>query len=729
MNDEARLEEVPGYRLVRPVGSSGAATVYQAIQRSLERQVAVKVFNVADADAVARFEPLLRNNARLSDPNILGVHQIGRTAEGLLFHSMPFLVSAELSLHNLRAKPLKVAALLREVLDALGHAHRRGVVHGGIKPTNVLLDTHGHVRLADFGIARCAAEIGLPHPMAASYQSPEQSRGHPPGQRSDLYSVGVLAYQLLAGSLPFEGEDAVATAVAHIEQAIPRLPPMVGAWQEWIDRALAKAPEQRFQSAQEMADGLSALDGHGASAPAPRSRAHLRVSKWTIVAGASVVAVAALAGWATWARHRAPGTQFFDPAEAASSGVAASGTVARAAVPAEAGSVSPLAARIQVLVAQADASRAAGHLFSPTGNNAVEQYLTVLVLEPGNEAAVEGIDAMLATLGHRLDEAWRDDKPDASLNLVKRCDLLAAHASSLASRGWRAQRDAFAKRVGAAVVGAAKARDAQRLAALKPLAEALPAVYPAGFDLAAAERDAATPSAGSQVRDRGGPLLVYVPGSDNAPPFAIARVEVTRDDYTAFVQATHHPTSRCLEAYNPFSRMRHLTWQSPGFAQGGDHPVVCVSWNDAVAYAAWLSKTTGETYRLPSGSEWLRAAQGLPKGTPCQLGNVDDVSRQSAMDNDRWSCNDGAARTAPVGRYSPSNVGAYDLYGNVSEWLAGGSAGSRVFRGLSWRDGSRQTPLGRQGTADSDVGYTNVGFRMVRVIDAAHAAPPAASGH
>jgi formylglycine-generating enzyme required for sulfatase activity len=224
-------------------------------------------------------------------------------------------------------------------------------------------------------------------------------------------------------------------------------------------------------------------------------------------------------------------------------------------------------------------------------------------------------------------------------------------------------------------------------------------------------------------------VLAYVPATDTAPPFAIQRVEVTRADYAAFVQATHRPASKCLEAYNPFSRIQHLTWQKPGFAQDGDHPAVCVSWDDAAAYAAWLSKTTGETYRLPDGGEWLRAAQGIPKESPCQLGNVDDVSRKSRMDNDKLSCNDGTEYTADVGLYASSGTGAYDMYGNVSEWLAGGSAGSRVFRGLSWRDGSHQTPLGRRGTADSDVGYTNVGFRVVRVIDPAHPAPPTSPDH
>jgi formylglycine-generating enzyme required for sulfatase activity len=123
----------------------------------------------------------------------------------------------------------------------------------------------------------------------------------------------------------------------------------------------------------------------------------------------------------------------------------------------------------------------------------------------------------------------------------------------------------------------------------------------------------------------------------------------------------------------------------------------------------------------------LRAARGMPRGSPCKRGNVDDVSRRSRFDNDRWSCDDGAAETAPVGRYAASGVGAYDMYGNVSEWVAGGSPGSRPFRGVSWRDGSHESPLGSHGTADSDVGYTSVGFRVMRVIDPTHPAPLVAS--
>ena len=726
MNDVTSHQiEVPGYRLVRPVGTSGVATVYEATQRSLERQVAIKLWRPLDDSAVGRFEQLLRTNARLSHPNIVGIHQIGRTEDGRLFHSMPFLLSARLAHLNLRTRPLHIAALLRGLLDALGNAHRRGIVHGGIKSANVLFDERGQPRLADFGIARCAAELGLRHASAGAYLSPEQARGEAPGQRSDLYSLGILAFELLAGSLPFERGDAVSTAVAHIEQPVPHLPPMVSMWQPWIDKALAKSAEDRFQSAEEMAEALTAIDGHQAIGKVPWRIERPHPPRWAIALGGLCAAmILAAAAWATLGTRPRPAVRAEAVVIPAMAATAA--PPAPAESPATPSSASSIETRTYALIRQADASRAAGHLFAPAGNNAAEQYLAALLLDPGNPAATAGVDAMLVTLRKRLDSTWQDERVPRALVLLKRADLLAAHAGPVSRRDWQADRANLAQHVGDAVVAAANKRDARQLAELKPLAKALPATYPSGFDLAAAERRAATPVAGDRLRDTGGPVLVYLPANGDAPAFAIERVEVTRGDYAAFVRATHRPASRCLEAYNLFSRFQHLTWQAPGFKQQDDHPAVCVSWNDAEAYAAWLSKTTGETYQLPTSGEWMRAAHQVPKGTPCQLGNIDDVSRQSAMDNDRLKCNDGAAQTAPVGHHLPSGAGVYDLYGNVSEWLAGGSKGERVFRGLSWRDGGHQTPLGRRGTADSDIGYTNVGFRVVRVMDAAHPAPPVA---
>ncbi|HEX7348981.1 MAG TPA: bifunctional serine/threonine-protein kinase/formylglycine-generating enzyme family protein [Rhodanobacteraceae bacterium] len=714
--------DIPGLQWVRRVDGNSIADVHVALQRALQRTVAVKVFHAFDTTIAARLEGTLRTQARLAHPGIVGIQQIGRSPDGRLFCVTPYLANHEPTQASLRQKPLKVAALLRALLEALDYAHRHDVLHGGIQPANVLFDANGNPLLSDFGLARCAAEAGLPHPVAAAYISPEQARGHAPELRSDLYSVGVIAWELLTGAPPFAGADAIGTAMAHVQQPLPAVPAMLRPWQPWLERALAKSPDDRFQSAHEMANALGAIDGKAPTLVAgephlPRG-ARPRRRSW-LIAGAVIIVAVAVAAWAFFSRTPQPNYAFVT-AEPTSASTAPAPVIA---VPASASSASSPSGRAALLAQQGDALRTGGHLFKPAGDNAAEDYLAALALDPTNAQATHGIDALVATLEPEVVAAWSAHAYDRTTLLVQQTDGLALHASAAARQGWATLRRQLAHNVGATLAAAIVGNDTRTQRALAPLAKRLPAIYPTGFNPTVAARKPAPLRAGSPLRDAGGPALVYVPATAGAPAFAIARVEVTRANYAAFVQATHRAPSECLEAFNPFSRLKHLTWQAPGFAQTGTHPVVCVSWDDAVAYTQWLSRTTGHAYRLPTNSEWLRAAAGVPQAEPCQLGDVDDVSRRSKLDNDRWKCNDGAAETAPVGHYLASGVGAYDMYGNVSEWLAGGSADSREFRGLSWRDGSHQTPLGRHGTARSDDGYTNVGFRVVRVIDAAQPAP------
>jgi len=741
---EAPPVGAPGYRLVRWLAPSAAASIYMASDLSNGRPAAIKIFHHVDARILQRLERRLQANAELSHPCIVPVHEIARTTDGRLFHSMPLLMGFEQARHDLLGRPLRIAALLRGLLEGLAYAHRSGTVHGGIKPSNVLFDKQGYAQLADFGIACSMAEPGQPFPGPRRYLSPEQAEGKAPDPRSDLYSVGMLAYELLAGPSSIQKSRATQPLGGRAGQAVPRLPPRAAAWQPWMDRALAVSPELRFQTAEEMAGALRdvignrGLDGDDLATESTPPR---RAPKWWSYA-AVLAAIVMLIGWAISGYRRAPVIAAATPAAAASVEGPASPTSATqpvSALPAVSDSAPLLAGRVQGLIAAADTLRANGHLFSPPFQNAASHYLAALAFDPGNPDATAGIEAMLATLRNRLDASWRDATGTTkAAGMLQQGDELAEHARAPARQAWRWYHARLARQVGEAVVRAARAHDAKKVSALEPLAKALPAKFPGGFDLADAQQMASTRVAGradasaslqrQQMRDPRGPQLVYVPATDGAPAFAIARNDVTRADYAAFAHATHRPAAKCLEAHNPFSRLRHLTWQSPGFAQGGDHPVVCVSWDDATAYAAWLSKRTGQGYRLASSSQWLRAARGMPTGSPCKLGNVDDVSRQGRFDNDRWSCDDGAAETAPVGRYAASAVGAYGMYGNVSEWVAGGTPGSRPFRGVSWRDGSHESALGRHGTADPDVGYNSVGFRVVRVIDPVHPAPMVASG-
>ena len=778
--------EVPGHRLVRPLGRGGMATVYLAIQSSLGRPVAVKILQAATDETITRFEQEARTIARLQHPHIVAIYEVGRTSDGQLYYTMPYLPNGDLSKVDLRDSPSRIAAVIRALAGALGHAHKQGIVHRDVKPENVLFDQHRRALLTDFGIARASDSLRVTREGAtmgsSGYMSPEQARGQDIDGRSDLYSLGVVCYELLSGDLPFRGADALSTAIAHIEQPVPRLPPLKRAWQPFLDKALAKSPEARFQNAEEMVVALDAVDGRRTSprpvvpATPPRPQFHLprfklphvrlpampgirlprvqlssprmvrRYGPALLMLAALVVVSAAALSWrshstrATTAPVPAPLPVALGAQTPAGHQVAAGPAIAiptaairtdlappAVAVPVEASSVdSGQVAQVAELLAQADVLFTQDHLTMPAKDSAAARYQAVLKLEPDNRSAHTGIGRIMAVLQRDALNAWRGGDTDRVQPIVAKLDGLAASADPVSQKSWHDARLQLAHSVGDAIAAAAQSHDSAKMANLRPLADSLPAVYPDGFDLQQLNAVPAAPPAlhaGSPMHDDGGPNLVYVPADGKADPFAIGRTEVTRNQYAQFARETHRPAASCVEAFHPFSRLRGLKWSDPGFPQTGDHPVVCVSWNDAQAYATWLSHRTGQSYRLPSDGEWLRAARGGSGANPCARGNVDDTSRQTRLDNDRLTCSDGAAETAPVGRYAASSVGAYDMYGNVSEWLSGGSAGQRIFRGLSWRDGSHQTALGRKGTADSDIGYTSIGFRVVRVIDAAHPAP------
>ena len=270
--------EIPGYRIIRRLGLGGMATVYLAIQESLTRLVAVKVLagDRAGEDTVQRFENEARTIARLDHPHIVSIYDVGRTSAGQIYYTMPYLPNGDLATRNLREDPLRVLEIMRALAEALGCAHDQGIVHRDVKPENVLFDKFDRPLLADFGIAlsgayqprvtREGATIG-----SSGYMSPEQARGQALDGRSDFYSLGVVCYELLTGEMPFRGPDALAIALAHIEKPVPRLPVTRRVWQPLIDRALAKLPEARFQSAEEL---LAALEVVGRRLRAP-SRAPL----------------------------------------------------------------------------------------------------------------------------------------------------------------------------------------------------------------------------------------------------------------------------------------------------------------------------------------------------------------------------------------------------------------------------------------------------------------------
>ncbi len=268
-NDDTTLyPQIPGYRVLRRLGQGGMATVYLATQESLDRPVSIKVMErdgLQDETSKQRFENEARTIARLTHPSIVSIYEVDRTADGRMYYIMPYLPNGDLSQRDLSKDEARVVDVLRALLSALEYAHARDIVHRDVKRENVLFDTSNHPQLADFGIALSTADtvrittagfaVG-----SSGYMAPEQARGDAVDGRADLYSVGVLAYELLTGELPFRSSDALAIALMHAQKPIPRLPPSKRHWQGFIDCAMAKAPSDRFKDAQQM---LQALDRVG----------------------------------------------------------------------------------------------------------------------------------------------------------------------------------------------------------------------------------------------------------------------------------------------------------------------------------------------------------------------------------------------------------------------------------------------------------------------------------
>jgi eukaryotic-like serine/threonine-protein kinase len=263
------------YLLERELGRGGMGAVFLARDLKLDRLVAIKVLPPELAvrpELRERFLRETRTAASFSHPNIVSVHSVEETP-GLLFFVMAYIEGETLTQRVKRQGPLPVPEALRilqEVAWALSYAHGRGVVHRDIKPDNVLLErSTGRALVMDFGIARSVAASGLTQVGEAigtpHFMSPEQASGDKVDGRSDLYSLGVVAYFAVSGRLPFDGDSAQAVMVAHISQPVvpvtrfrPDLPaPLAQA----IDRCLAKSPEERFASGEALVESLEQLRG------------------------------------------------------------------------------------------------------------------------------------------------------------------------------------------------------------------------------------------------------------------------------------------------------------------------------------------------------------------------------------------------------------------------------------------------------------------------------------
>src|SRR3954471_13127506 len=279
------------YKIVRKLGAGGMADVYLAEDQELGRRVAIKILNdrhAVDDSFIERFRREAKNAAGLSHPNIVSIYDRGE-AEGTYYIAMEYLDGRSLKelIVSRGSAPIKTAIeYTRQILSAVGFAHRHGIVHRDIKPHNVLVGPEGRLKVTDFGIARSGAsqmtEVGSII-GTAQYLSPEQARGAPVDQTSDLYSVGVVLYELLTGQVPFTGDTPLEIAMKHLSE-IPRPPselrPEVPHDLDMVVvRALAKDPSERYQSAEEMDADLERINRGVAISPVTEEAATAIISR------------------------------------------------------------------------------------------------------------------------------------------------------------------------------------------------------------------------------------------------------------------------------------------------------------------------------------------------------------------------------------------------------------------------------------------------------------------
>lgn len=802
--------DIPGYVIRREVGAGGMASVYLALQTSLDREVALKVMApslASDPTFSKRFLQEARMLASLAHPNIVQVYDVGVTASQLNYFSMQYLAGGDFEQRvRLGLSEKDLIRVLEGISNALGYAHHRGYVHRDVAPGNILFDVNDTPLLTDFGIARAVSQsaritsagisVGTSH-----YMSPEQARGSDVDARSDLYGLGVLTWFGLTGRPPYEGADGFAVSYAHVFEPIPRLPEAKAHWQALIDKALAKDPAERYQDADEFIVALGKIQPSSTASTISAHEAPTRVLKRESVDSAmnsddaqTRIGVATMAemptspvepaaavepvegrGWLPWVLAIAGalliGSVGFvlisgynkDAVEKVvdqSSRIPAVGNSTSATVPsvaleskepsdadADASSLSSEAPALMdveepldlskvptvvdpvvELVRQARIDLAGLRLTNPPKLNAFERFSLALRINPDSRAAKQGIVDTAKSYLELAEKSFAASNLEEFGGYLDKVEEVAGSiedgAETVTAAKDRRNReiDRWLKEGSAATTS----MDPEAAnAAFRKVLVLDPDNKPARNGLSKADRIGKPGYVfQDQMDGRKGPELVVV-----GTALAFARYETTRGEFSLWWRAAgqrqfagNEPACRDRESFFRSSRKRD--WKSPDVAQKDNHPVVCVSFDEAQAYAKWLSEKTSKRYRLPTPAEWEQVARKAPAGS-CTSANLADSSfRKEFGSRSGAECDDGHAATAPVGSYK-AVAGVFDIDGNVREWVsscgksAPMSAGCRDhgLRGRGWLSAAdKENPL-EQDSYSEDVALNSLGFRLVRELD------------
>ncbi len=655
--------KIPGYTIIKKINAGGMATVFLATQHSVGRTVALKIMKPSldkDPEFHQRFQREANIIGQLSHPNIIPIYDIGRH-EGFNYISMEFLPKGALDEKIKQGiAPEQALKITIGIAAALEHAHSKGYVHRDIKPENILFREDDSPVLTDFGIARTIKSkanmtqvgtvIGTPY-----YMSPEQAKGEASDGRADLYSLGVVLYEMLTNEKLFHADSSLAISVKHIHEQPPRLPVNLSALQSLLDKLLAKRPELRFQSARELIDELknlaelSRFNSNGGKSPTQNLLKKIGNL---------------LAQDAHYIRNKI--LHFFGRNTKQDS--LPSHTIEIAPVSGANNNHTQLATRVSPVMR--DLSKTSVPV------NLVAVNLAPVNLVLANKGFYGRAGVYILLISTVFFSGWyifsNDKKPSAReqwASITGQANT-AADASLIPLTVNPIPKDARVRIL--------NIRDKYTPGLELPSGTyQLEISYPgyatkkkwirldannAVVDIALQKNNQQPTSNNLPIPElvliKAGDYLMGNPNTQSAKPitierdFYIGRYEITFNEYDFFAIETN----RALPDDNGWGR--------------GERPVINISWDDAIAYINWLNKTTGKNYRLPTSAEWEYAARGNTTSSYWWGNNPDDAHERA---NCRFGCKSWwnsvfDNKTQVVGAFPPNDFGVHDTAGNVAEW-------------------------------------------------------------
>ena len=814
------------YEVLEVLGRGGFGIVLKAFDEVLHRVVAIKVLAAQLALTAAsrrRFLREARASAAIRHEHVVNLYAVQE-------RPIPYLVMEYIAGPTLQQKidgtgPLSVPEILRigqQIASGLAAAHARGLIHRDIKPGNILLESgdEAKVKITDFGLARAADDASATQSGVIAgtpmYMAPEQAQGEVIDQRADLFSLGSVLYIMCTGRPPFSAPSTLAVLKRVVEDTPRPIREIVPDLPDWLCSIVtclhAKKPEDRFGSAQEVADLLARchaeLQATGrvvAAALPPRKRTALRRSWLRAALIGILLTVSAITAvvWQRGLQERAPNSSVLPPADRDGwvplfngkdltgwkqhpddtgtwrvNDGAIVGSGAESYLFTEYGNFEDFRLRAE---AKINAAGDSGIVFRAPFAVEPGPFPPNVTLEGGYEAQINirdnwdvhtGSLVVGGDIRQRAPRKLHGPEEWFQLEVLAQGNHLQIRINGKTTTDYHdlARRyvrghialQTWAWKTPVTVVHFRKIEIKELPPGPKPPPGPSLVVAPFNAEQARAHQEAWAKHLHTKVEIKNSidmKLVVIPPGSflmgspEQEPgreavegprhevvltrPCYMGVYEVTVGQFKAFVKDRDYQTDaeksggayRLLPDGSRWEKDPKVNWKNPGFEQTDDHPVVCISWNDARAFCTWLSEKEGETYAMPTEAQW---EYGCRAGTQTAFSFGADAGKLAQYG---WYSPNADRKAHPVGQLQPNAWGLYDIHGNAGEWTAdwyaddaykssvkedptGPEAGSsRVTRGGNWYDGGLEGARCR--SAARKVGHppldrgTNIGFRVV----------------